>query len=57
MLRCPAELCMFGEPLAPSTADSGDMRGEVNIGGLSGLMVRPDIAGLWYGLAPICDSG
>lgn len=59
MLRCPAELCIFGEPLAPITPDSGDISGEVNIGGLSGLMVRPDIAGLWYGLtlASSCDPG
>lgn len=51
MLRCAIELCMFGEPLAPSAPDSGDISGEVNMGGLTGWMVWPDMAGLWYGLA------
>jgi hypothetical protein len=44
MLRCVAEGCRFGE--LPRPPESGDMRGEVNIGGLSGFMVGPDIGGL-----------
>jgi hypothetical protein len=36
-----------GEPPKPSAPDSGDMSGEVNMGGLSGFFtVRPDMGGL-----------
>jgi hypothetical protein len=36
----------------PSTPDSGDIRGDVNMGGLSGFTVIPDIGELMYGLVP-----
>jgi hypothetical protein len=55
MLRCPAEPCGLGEPSTAGVPDSGDMRGDVNIGGLAGFMVCPDIAGLWWELTSSCE--
>lgn len=55
LVRFPAELWGFGEPWAPERGrpdpDSGDMRGDVYIGGVSGFVARPDMGGLWWGLA------
>src|SRR5690349_776669 len=56
MLRCPTKLSRLGIPSwSPSPPDSGDMSGDVNMGGLSGFIVCPDMAGLWYGLTPCCE--
>jgi hypothetical protein len=47
MLLCASELCGLGDASGLSWPDSGDMSGEVNMGGLSGFItVRPDMGGL-----------
>lgn len=50
MLRCAAEPWGFGEPSEPrrpwADPDSGDMRGDAYMGGVSGFTVCPDIGGL-----------